>query len=198
LFNKLFVGQSAFEPVGRKGRVRAQVAQLLLNEINAKTLEAVICRAPEFYGPGKTQSITNTTIFEALKQHKKLRVFINDNVLRTLIWTPDASKATALIGNTASAYNQTWHLPCDDNRLTYKQFIEQIGLVYNKKITYTVLPKWLLILGGLFNSRAKEIQELLPRYATDNIFDSTKFKANFPQFRVTTYAEGIRLIAEEN
>jgi hypothetical protein len=47
--------------------------------------------------------------------------------LRTLIFTPDASKAMALIGNTADTYGQTWHLPCNDNRLTYKQFITEIG-----------------------------------------------------------------------
>jgi hypothetical protein len=39
--------------------------------------------------------------------------------------TPDASKAMALIGNTTNAYGQTWHLPCDDNRLTYKQLIDK-------------------------------------------------------------------------
>jgi hypothetical protein len=41
-----------------------------------------------------------------------------------LIFTPDASKAMALIGNTMT-YGQTWHLPCDDNGLTYKQFIDK-------------------------------------------------------------------------
>jgi hypothetical protein len=42
----------------------------------------------------------------------------------------------ALIGNTTNAYGQTWHLPCDDNRLTYKQLIDEIGsqLGRHKKI----------------------------------------------------------------
>jgi hypothetical protein len=38
----------------------------------------------------------------------------------------------ALIGNTADTYGQTWHLPCD-NRLTYKQFITEIGQQLGEK-----------------------------------------------------------------
>jgi hypothetical protein len=58
--------------------------------------------------------------------------------LRTLIFTPDASKAMALIGNTADTYGQT-HLPCNDNRFTYKQFITEIGQQLGREIKYKVL-----------------------------------------------------------
>jgi hypothetical protein len=37
----------------------------------------------------------------------------------------------------------------------------------------------------------------LPRYAEDNIFDATKFRARFPDFEVTTYREGIESIRHE-
>ncbi len=62
---------TAFEPIGRKATVRAKMAQTILGEMAAGRLDAVICRAPEFYGPGKTQSITNTMLFKNLKAGKK-------------------------------------------------------------------------------------------------------------------------------
>lgn len=34
--------------------------------MKAGRVEALICRAPEFYGPGLTQNITNTTVIEPL------------------------------------------------------------------------------------------------------------------------------------
>jgi hypothetical protein len=46
---------------------------------------------------------------------------------------------------------------------------------------------------GSFDHNLKEIQELLPRYAIDNIFKSSK-KTRFPDFVVTTYPEGIKMI----
>ncbi len=189
--------ESPFVPVGEKSVVRAKIATMLLDEISNKNIEAVICRAPEFYGAGKTQSVTNTLIFDNIKQGKKPRVPLKDNTKRTLIWTPDASRAMALIGNTPDAYNQTWHLPCDDNRLTYKEMIAFISTVTNKKLDYSVMPMWFLKLGSLINKQAKGLLELLPRYKYDNIFVSDKFKKRFPDFIITSYREGITEIMNE-
>jgi len=189
--------ETAFKPNGRKGKVRAGITQMLLREMEAKTLNAVICRAPEFYGAGKTQSITRALIFENIRSGKKLKVLLKDNKLRTLIWTPDASKSMALIGNTPDTYGQTWHLPCDDTRLTYKELIELASEIYEKKFSYTIISKPILQLGAIFSKQARELLELLPRYEYDNIFDSSKFKKRFPEFRITTYNEGIRHIMNE-
>lgn len=62
--------ESPFLPIGRKSNVRAKMAEMVLNEINNNTLQAMICRAPEFYGPNKTQSITNSMIFDNIEQNK--------------------------------------------------------------------------------------------------------------------------------
>lgn len=187
--------ESLFKPIGRKSTVRAMMATMLLNEMNKETINAVICRAPEFYGPNKTQSITNSLIFDNIKNHKKLKVPIADNKKRTLIWTPDASKAMALIGNTADTFNQTWHLPCDDSRLTYKEFINLCSSIYDKKFDYSVIKLWMFQMSSLFNKQAKELSELLPRYKYDNIFISDKFKNRFPNFTFTTYQKGISQLA---
>ncbi|MDW9379183.1 NAD-dependent epimerase/dehydratase family protein [Chryseobacterium sp. JV558] len=195
--NQVLTEQTGFAPVGRKGMVRKQMTDMLLKEMKAGTLEAVICRAPEFYGPGKTQSITNSLIFNAIKEDKKLKVPLRDDKLRSLIWTPDASRATALIGNTSDAYGQTWHLPVDDHKLNYKEFIALASQVYGKELRYSVIPKLFFTIGSLFNKNAKELLELLPRYQYDNIFDDSKFRKRFPEFPVTTYRQGIEQIKKE-
>lgn len=182
---------------GKKGKAKKLAAELLYKAIANNQIEAVICRAPEFYGPGKTKGLTNSLIFENLKKGKEPKVFLKDNVLRTLIFTPDASKAMALIGNTADTFGQTWHLPCDDNRLTCKQFIDEIGNQLGREVKYKVLPWIVLKIGSLFNKNLKETQELLPRYTIDNIFDSSKFKTRFPDFTVTKYSEGIKIILKD-
>lgn len=195
--NQVLTEQTAFAPVGRKGRVRKEMTDMLLKEMAAGTIEAVICRAPEFYGPGKTQSITNSLIFNAIKEDKKLKVPLRDNKLRSLIWTPDASSATALIGNTPDAFGQTWHLPVDDHKLTYQQFIALVSKIYGKEFRYSVIPKMAFRIGALFNKNAKELLELLPRYEYDNLFDDSQFRKRFPDFKVTTYRQGIEQIRKE-
>ena len=189
--------ETPFAPNGEKGKVRALLATMLLNEMNAGTINAVICRAPEFYGPGKTESITNRLVFDSIKKKEMPKVLLRDDKLRTLIWTPDASKAMALIANTPDCYNQTWHLPCDDDRLTYKQLIQLVSEIYGERFDYKILSEPALMLASLFNNRIREIRELFPRYKRDNIFESAKFKTRFPGFVVTTYEQGIRQIYNE-
>ncbi len=180
-----------FAPNGEKGRVRAAIANDLLGAVAQRRVAAMICRAPEFYGPGKTQSITNSAILEPLRDGKRARVFLRDDTLRSLIFTPDASRAMALLGNTQDAYGQTWHLPCDDNRLTYRDLISLAAQTFGTEPRYTVLRRWQLRLAGLFSPAVRDAAELLPRYTQDNIFVSDKFKARFPDFRVTSFAEGL-------
>ncbi|ADV48736.1 NAD-dependent epimerase/dehydratase [Cellulophaga algicola DSM 14237] len=192
--SKIQKENTPFKSAGKKGVAKKIAAELLLKAIQEKEIEAVICRAPEFYGPGKTKGLTNSLIFERLKIGKKPKVFLKDNVLRTLIYTPDASKAMALLGNTPDTYGQTWHLPCDDDRLTYKEILAEISKQLERTITYDILSAFVLKLSSFFNENMRETQELLPRYTIDNIFDSSKFKQRFPNFKVTSYPEGIKEI----
>ncbi|MDE5430243.1 NAD-dependent epimerase/dehydratase family protein [Elizabethkingia meningoseptica] len=188
---------TAFAPVGRKGRVRREMAEMVLKAIHSGEIEAVICRAPEFYGPGKTQSITNTLIFNNIKEGKKLKVPLSADKKRSLIWTPDGSRATALIGNTPDAFGQTWHLPVDKSHATYREFIRTASEVYSRDLKYSVIPKFIFNIGALFNKKLKELLELLPRYEHDNIFDDSKFRSRFPEFQVTSYTQGITIIKNE-
>ena len=189
--------QTAFAPVGRKGRVRAAMADMVLQEMARGDIPVLIGRAPEFYGPEKTQSITNTLLIDSLKAGKKPRVPVRDDTLRTLIWTPDASRALAALGNTPDAFGQTWHLPCWDERLSYRQLATMACEVFERKPSYQVLSKWMLQAVGLFSKQVGELRELLPRYEQDNLFDSDKFKRRFPEFEITSYRQGLERIRRE-
>jgi nucleoside-diphosphate-sugar epimerase len=186
-----------FAPVGPKGKVRAAMADMVLEEMARGEIPVLIGRAPEFYGPGKTQSITNTLILDNIRSGKMPRVPVRDDTLRTLIWTPDASRALAALGNAPDAYGQTWHLPCDDSRLTYQQFVALASEVWRHDISYKVLSRWLLTVAGLASKQVRELRELLPRYGEDNLFDSSKFKKRFPEFQVTSYRKGLEIVRDE-
>ncbi|MGW1737363.1 NAD-dependent epimerase/dehydratase family protein [Nocardia sp. NPDC001965] len=187
----------AFAPGGRKGRVRAELATMLFEAIRAGRLQGLIGRAPEFYGPGSTKSYTNSLVFDRIRAGKRPFVPVDAHTERSLIWTPDASRALALLGNTPDTYGQTWHLPIDPNRQSYAQLIAIAGEVTGRKIGYTVLPMPAFHLGRHFVKPLDEMYELLGRYRDDNIFDSSKFAARFPDFQITTYREGVeRILAD--
>jgi len=184
-----------FEPVGSKAVTRARIATMLLEAMAAERVEAVICRAPEFYGPGKTQSFTNTLVFDRIAKGEPARVPLSDHTRRTLIWTLDASRGMALIGNTPTAFGQTWHLPVDRSRPTYRELIDMSSQVWGRRVDYRVMKAWQFRFGGLVSKPVREIWELLPRYAVDNVFLSDKFDAAFPNFPTTSVREGLRVLA---
>ncbi|MEV3966022.1 hypothetical protein AB0M34_35035 [Nocardia sp. NPDC050193] len=57
-----------------------------------------------------------------------------------------------------------------------------------------MLPMLAFRLGRRFIEPLDEMYELLDRYRDDNIFDSSKFAARFPDFQITTYQEGVKRI----
>lgn len=107
-----------------------------------------------------------------------------------MTFTPDAGKATALLGNTNTAYNQIWHLPTDKNALTGKEFIEIAAKEFGVKPDYVVLKKWMIQLVGTFVPVVKESIEMLYQNEYDYLFDSSKFEKAF-NFVPTSYKDGI-------
>jgi len=183
--------ETPFNPCSRKGEVRAKIATMILDEIQRGELAALIARAADFYGPETYNSFLNMMVFENMKKGKSAQLMISKNLRHSFTYTPDAGKATALLGNTPSAFNQNWHLPTDSNALTGQQIVEIAAKELNLKPKITVLPKLMIQMAGLFNPIIKESVEMLYQYDSEYIFDSGKFDKAFT-FDKVLYAEGIR------
>jgi len=177
-------------PVSIKGEVRAQIAQMIMSEVERGHLDAIIARAADFYGQNTPLSFATVTVFHNLKKGKKAQWFLDASKKHSMTYTPDAGKATALLGNTTSAYNQIWHLPTDKNALTGKEFIEIAAKAFGVEPRYTVLKKWMIQMVGYFVPVVKESIEMLYQNEQDYLFDSTKFEKSF-NFIPTSYQAGI-------
>lgn len=177
-------------PSSKKGEVRAEISQMIMSEVEKGSLDAIIARAADFYGPNTPLSFVTVTVFDNFKKGKKAQWFLDANKKHSMTYTPDAGKATAILGNTISAYNQIWHLPTDKNVLTGKEFIEAAANAFGIEPRYTVLKKWMIQMVGLFIPVVKESEEMLYQNEYDYLFDSTKFESSF-NFKPTSYQTGI-------
>lgn len=184
-----------YNPSSKKGNVRLKVINMMMDEVEKGHLEALIARAPDFYGPDTPLAFSTATVFKNLAKGKKAQWLGNDLKKHSFIYTPDAGKATAMLGNTPSAFNQVWHLPTEKSLPTGKEFIEMAATAYGAKPNYMVVPKWMLRSIGLFSPVIKESIEMLYQNEADYIFDSSKFEKAFG-FRATSYESGIKLTAD--
>ena len=182
--------ESPVNPCSKKGEVRAAIADMLMNEVKQGNITALIARSADFYGPNTPMSFVSVMLFDNLSKGKKAQWMLNDSVKHSLTYTPDAGKATALLGNTVSAYNQVWHLPTDKNALTGSEIIALAAKAFNVPPKHATLSRWLLQIVALFNPIVKESIEMLYQSEYDYLFDSGKFDKAFT-FHTTIYAEGI-------
>ncbi len=178
-------------PASRKGEVRKKIDKMIMNAIERGNVRAIIAKAADFYGPHTPLSFVNVMVFENLRKGRKAQWLINDSVRHSLTYTPDAGKATAILGNTESAYNQVWHLPTDRNALTGKEFIVTASREFGVEPRYMILHPWMVRMAGILNGIVRESVEMLYQNDSDYLFDSSKFEKAF-NFSPTTYAQGIR------
>jgi nucleoside-diphosphate-sugar epimerase len=184
--------ETEVKPSSKKGQVRARIAQMVLDEIQTGKLHAIIARAADFYGPGITNSVFNEVVFKNLKGGKKANWFCSLNHLHNFTFTPDAAKATALLGNTESAFNQLWHLPTPAP-INGKEWIEKVAKQLGVEAKTQVASKFIIQVMGIFNPIMKEFVEMLYQWDRDYNFDSSKFETVF-KMKPTPIDEGIRQI----
>lgn len=187
--------ESPVNPPSKKGAVRKLIAQMIMDEVKAGKLKALIARSADFYGPGNEKSFVIEMVYKNLKKGKRANWFINADKKHSFTYTPDAAKATALLGNTDDAYNQVWHLPTDKKTLTGREFIELFSNEMKASGKVNVMPLWLIRVLGLFIPIMREMPEMMYQYAGDYFFDSSKFEKQF-NFKPTSYQEGVKLTVQ--
>ena len=183
--------ESPMNPCSKKGEVRAKIEQLLLDEVQNGNIQGIIARAADFYGPGAALGFVDFMVFQNLVKGKTPQILVNANTKHSYTFTPDAARATAALGNSTDAYNQIWNLPTDPNALSGKEFAELVAQAFGTKFKYTIVPKWMTRILGLFIPEMGEAVEMLYQNQYDYLFDSSKYVQHF-KHPATTYREGIQ------
>ena len=186
---------SPLQPPSKKGIVRKQLHQMIMNEVERGDLTALIARSADFYGPYTNKSVLVETVAKNLLKGKRALAFGDINKIHTYTFTTDAGKATALLGNTTDAYNQVWHVPTTKETLTTRQWIELIANELNAPSRIQKVPTWMLYILGLFSHELKEFPEMMYQNEVDYFFDSSKFEKRFG-ITATTPKEGVKIMAD--
>lgn len=188
--------ETPFNPCSKKGEIRAKLDLKLIEEYKRGNLEAVIVRGADFYGPGVNSSVFNLLVIGNLMKGKKANWMNNPKAIHTFTYTPDAAKATAIIGNTSSAFNQVWHAPADDYPITGEEMVRIAAEILGVEPRIQVLSDAMLWMVGVFKPTIMSLLEMTYQTKYDYIFNSDKFKKAF-NFTPTTYRDGIKACIDD-
>lgn len=187
--------ETPIRPTSKKGEVRAQIAKMIMDAVKSGKLTALIARSADFYGPNNDKSVLIETVYKNLAKGKPADWFASLDKIHTFTYTPDAGKATALLGNTPDAYNQVWHVPTDNTPLKGKDWVELFAKEMNIAPKSRALPLFIHNIIGWFVPIMKELYEMAYQYDRDYVFKSQKFEQRFG-IKPTTPQEGVKKTIE--
>ncbi len=185
-------------PATKKGKVRAGIAEKLMQANKDGLIKALIARSADFYGPGAAKnSVLDQTIIQNIISGKTANWLGNPDKKHSFTYTPDAAVGTALLGNTPDAYGQVWHLPTHDEPPTGREWAEMTGKLSGKEGKIRATPKWLMSVLGIFMPVMRELKEMSYQYEQDYVFDSTKFEDQF-MMKATPYKIGLEHVLKKD
>jgi len=168
--------ESPIRPESVKGKVRAQIAQMILDEIASGKLKAMIVRAADFYGPGAKLSFLNESVINRMKAGKTAQWVYSGSKKHSFTYIPDAAFATAFLAHQEGAWNQIWHLPTSNAYPTGKEAVNILAKKLGVKPKLQVLSPFMLSLVSIFIPVLKEVKELRYQLDQDYCFDSSKIE----------------------
>lgn len=184
--------ETPFKPTSKKGQVRADIANMLLNEMKTGGIQALIARAADFYGPNAgAKSVIGVLAFDKLLHKKTPQVMVTAKRLHSYTYTKDAAEALYILSQHEEAFGQTWHLPTTSPALSGTDFINIIADETNMPHKIQTIPGFIIAIAALFNPLMRELKEMLYQNEYDYIFDSLKFEKTF-HYTPTPYRKGIK------
>ena len=192
--NGAMTEETPYNPVSKKGELRAKLATQLMNEVKSGNIKGIIARAADFYGPNCNTSVLNLLVFDKMIKGSKAQWMVNDNVLHSFSFTPDCGKALFMLSQKETAWNQVWNMPTAAPPMTGKELISLASKIFNAPEKHMIIGKGMITILGIFMRTMYEMKEMLYQYDSDYIFDSSKFNNAF-NFTPTPYSKGFEVTA---
>ena len=178
----------------RKGQVRANMANAVLEAHRTGKVRAALVRGSDFYGPGVLGSALGERIFYPMLKGKAASAVGDIDAPHTYTYIDDFGKALVNIGKHDDALGQVWHTP-NDRTLSTRKVIE-IGYKYlGKDPKISSMGKMGMRIGGLFIPEAREMVEMMYEFEKPFVVDSQKFEKRFG-ISATPLEEGIKQTIE--
>jgi nucleoside-diphosphate-sugar epimerase len=158
----------------RKGRVRREMSQALLEAHRLGKVRLAIARAADFYGPAVLSSSLGERTVIPLLQGKPAEVTGALDQPHTYTYISDFGEALAILGEREEALGQVWHVP-NPPTLTQRELLTLFFREAGLEPKFSVMRKPMLMLGGLFIPAAREMLEMLYEFEQPFRVDSSKF-----------------------
>lgn len=189
--------ETPIKPVSRKGMVRAKIAQYFLDQISIGNIDGMVVRSADFYGPSAKNSVFNSLVIDKLNDGKAAQWLYTVDKIHNFTYLPDAAKAMAFLVDQKDSWNQIWHLPTSNEKLTVKEIIALTAKLIDKPNKVSTLSPSFINFLGLFISNLRELKEMSYQLKENYFFNSEKIASHYG-LTATPYTEAIMACLKKN
>jgi nucleoside-diphosphate-sugar epimerase len=177
---------------GKKGRLRAQLAETFLAAHRAGQVRVAIGRASDFFGPWAEQtSALGSRVVPAALSGKRGMVLGDIDRLHTYTYIDDYARGLVTLGSRDAALGQVWHVPSAPT-LTTRALLEMVWAEAGTgKPRVMAMRRGMVKVVGLFNPLVRELDEMMYEWEKPYVVDHSKFERAFGA-TITPHAEAIR------
>lgn len=160
----------------KKGRVRQQMSEAILNAVRQGKVRAAVVRGSDFFGP--EDPIYAELFFAPTLNGKNVQMIGRLDVPHTWTYAPDFGKALAIAGTRDEALGQIWHVP-SDTAITQQQLLDLLAAYAGRPVKVMRGNKLMLRALGLFVRDVRELVEMYYEFDQPFVMDSQKFTRAF-------------------
>ena len=162
-----------------KGRVRAQMHQVLMAEHRAGNLAVAVARASDFFGPHVEGSAVGSRAIQAIAAGKPVEVLADPDVVHAYTFIKDFGAAMAILGTQDAALGEVWHVP-NAPAVSTRRFLElAFATAGTGKARIRRVGQLELRVLGLFIPPLRESIEMLYEFEEPFTVDHSKFVKAF-------------------
>jgi nucleoside-diphosphate-sugar epimerase len=175
---------------GRKGRVRALMAERLLETHRQGRLRVAIGRSSDYYGPGGLLSVAGERVFRAALAGRTVRWLGRLDQPHTLSYLGDMAVGLVVLGERDEADGLVWHLPAAEP-LTGRQFLELVVAATGGHSRIATNSAFMTRLAGVFVPFLREVGETLPHFQAPYVLDWSRYRRAFGPYTPTPHPEAV-------
>ncbi len=183
------------EPHTKKGQLRRQQEDLLMEAHAQGKLQALAVRFPDFYGPDAEYSFS-IGMFQAALAGKTANLLGDIDLPHEFIYIPDGGPVLVDLATRDDVWGEVWHC-AGAGTLTQRQFATKLFEAAGRKPKFRVAGSGMVRVLGLFDPFMRELSEMMYQWQeTPLVLDDSKLRAKLGSVKKSSYEDGIRLTLE--
>jgi nucleoside-diphosphate-sugar epimerase len=167
---------SPIQPNTKKGKVRAAMAQEVLEAHKAGKVRAAIGRASDFFGPG--YDVFADLVIRPALAGKAVNVLGRTDQPHTFSYVADFGKLLATLGTRDEALGQVWFTP-SPAAVTQAELVKLLEAELGRPVKVRAAGAMMARLIGFFNKDMAETVEMIYEWTGPFVMDSSKAEKVF-------------------